>query len=120
MAKLEMRKDTNLWVTFGEMDDMHGQNAEVIIDRKKKDVRIRLGNEILKVVYDQKGLKAIILNDIYIHRRRIPVVPKEKASTCPHCGKTMQTNEGASEKQNGRVIIWCAYCGQPYSYWEDL
>lgn len=64
-----MREDIHGWITFGELSDVHGQHEEVIIDRKRKDVRVRLHNDLLKIQYDQKGLVAVLLNDIYIHRR---------------------------------------------------
>ena len=67
--KLEMRDTIHGWITFGEMSDANGQCEAVIIDRKRKDVRVQLHNDILKIQYDQKGVKAVLLNDIYVWQR---------------------------------------------------
>jgi len=64
-----MREDVHGWITFGEMLDMQGHNEEVIIDQKRKDVRLRCHNDIVKIQYDQKGVKAILVQDIYVYQR---------------------------------------------------
>lgn len=64
--KLEMREDEHAWIVWG---GSIGHQNEVIIDRERKDVRARFGNDIVKMQYDNKGLKGILVADIYVYQR---------------------------------------------------
>ena len=63
--KLELRDDKHCWITFGRASIQH----EVIIDQEKQDVRARFNNDIVKMIYDDKGLKAILVADKYVYQR---------------------------------------------------
>jgi hypothetical protein len=41
--------------------------GEVIIDEIEKDIRIRIKDNIIKIVYNDSGLKEILLDDIPVY-----------------------------------------------------
>jgi hypothetical protein len=43
------------------------KDGEVIIDEVEKDIRIRIKDNIIKIVYNDKGLKEILLDDIPVY-----------------------------------------------------
>jgi len=57
--KVEMRENKHLWVTFGY--------CEIVVDRELKDIRIKIGTDIIKIRYND-GLKDILLNDIPLQK----------------------------------------------------
>lgn len=62
--KVEMRQDLHLWVTFDE------PYKEIIVDRERGDVRIRIGNSVIKIRYKENELRDILLNDVPLQMSR--------------------------------------------------
>lgn len=62
--KIEMRESQHLWIIFGKVPF-----KEVIIDREHGDVRVRIGNDIVKLKYEGNELAGILVNDEYVYRR---------------------------------------------------
>ena len=60
--KVEMREDRHLWVQF---DPTKRDWREVIID-KEKDVRISDGQNVVKVRFEGKKIKDVLVNDIFV------------------------------------------------------
>ena len=63
--KVEMREDRHLWVQF---DPSKGDWREVIID-KEKDVRIGDGHAVVKVRFEGKKIKDVLVDDIFVWSR---------------------------------------------------
>lgn len=53
-------RDLDLWVTFGEPENYN----EIIVDRLRSDIRVRIGNNLIKIRYKDNELRDILLNDI--------------------------------------------------------
>jgi hypothetical protein len=45
------------------------KNGEVIIDEVEKDIRVRIKDNIIKIVFDDSGLKEILVDDIIVYNR---------------------------------------------------
>jgi len=60
--KVEMREDRHLWV---EIDPTKGDFREVIID-KERDFRINDGQTVVKVRFQDKKIRDILVNDIFV------------------------------------------------------
>ena len=60
--KVEMREDRHLWV---QVDPTKGDFREVIID-KERDVRINDGHTVVKVRFEGKKIKDVLVDDIFI------------------------------------------------------
>jgi hypothetical protein len=43
------------------------KNGEVIIDEIEKDIRVRIKDNIIKIVYDNKGLKEVFIDDVPVY-----------------------------------------------------
>jgi hypothetical protein len=43
------------------------KDGEVLIDEIEKDIRVRIKDVIIKIVYNDKGLKEILLDDIPVY-----------------------------------------------------
>jgi hypothetical protein len=52
-----------------EMQKSLFKNGEVIIDEIEKDIRVRIKDAIIKIVFDDSGLKEILVDDILIYNR---------------------------------------------------
>jgi hypothetical protein len=43
------------------------KDGEVIIDEIEKDIRIRIKDNIIKIVYNDKGLKEVFIDDVPVY-----------------------------------------------------
>lgn len=73
--KQVMTDQKHLWVVLG---DESTNFDEVIIDREREDVRVRIGNRVIKIQYrtkenERSEIRGVLMNDIYI----IPVPTKQ-------------------------------------------
>ena len=65
--KIVMNDAKDLWVVVGSE---HEHYNEVIIDREHGDVRVRIGNNIVKVQFSGSELKGVLVNDVYCYPRK--------------------------------------------------
>jgi len=63
--KVEMREDRHLWV---QTDPAKGDLREIIID-KETDVRINDGQTVVKVRFQDKKIRDILVNDVFVWTR---------------------------------------------------
>lgn len=61
--KIEMREDRHLWVTI---NPAKGDRREIIIDQQK-DVRICDGKHVVKVRFDGKRIKDVLVDDVFVY-----------------------------------------------------
>lgn len=66
--KLEMGDEKHAWITF---NGTGLRENEVIIDRQRNDIRVRIGNSIVKIQHDRKEVKGILLDDIYCFKKGV-------------------------------------------------
>jgi hypothetical protein len=45
------------------------KNGEVIIDEIEKDIRVRIKDAIIKIVFNDSGLKEILVDDVIVYNR---------------------------------------------------
>jgi len=60
--KVEMREDKHLWVTLGHPAE---DPREVIIDQDR-DVRICDGHTVVKVRFEGKKIRDVLVDDIFV------------------------------------------------------
>ena len=67
MLKIEMRDAKHLWIIMGTEGDLKS-NREVIIDLEHEDVRVVIGNNVVKVCFflEKNVLRAVLLNDVFL------------------------------------------------------
>jgi hypothetical protein len=52
-----------------EMQKSSFKNGEVIIDEIEKDIRVRIKDAIIKIVFNDSGLKEILVDDVLVYNR---------------------------------------------------
>ncbi len=62
--RMEMRGSKHLSIVFDDFP-----SKEVIIDRENRDIRARIGDDVVKIEYEGKDLTAILVNDEYVYKR---------------------------------------------------
>ncbi|MDH5375804.1 MAG: hypothetical protein OEZ21_07095 [Candidatus Bathyarchaeota archaeon] len=63
--KVVMGKTKHLWVVVGEESERYDQ---VIIDREHGDIRVVIGNNVIKIRKRQGKFQDILVNDIFVHK----------------------------------------------------
>jgi hypothetical protein len=53
-----------------EMQKSSFKNGEVIIDEIEKDIRVRIKDVIIKIVFDDSGLKEILVDDVIVYSEK--------------------------------------------------
>jgi hypothetical protein len=51
-----------------EMQRSLFKNGEVIIDEIEKDIRVRIKDAIIKIVFDDSGLKEILVDEVIVYK----------------------------------------------------
>jgi hypothetical protein len=63
--------------------------GEVIIDEIEKDIRVRIKDNIIKIVFDDSGLKEILVDDVIVYENLLKVQEmKDKCYALKINGKT--------------------------------
>lgn len=65
MTKIVMKDLKHLWVILGEE---HERYDEVIIDREHEDIRVRIGNNIVKIRKREGKLQDVLVDDIFVYQ----------------------------------------------------
>lgn len=64
MMKVDMRNRNHLWVIFDGAESE--ECRQVIVDKKKNDVRICDGSHVVNVVFDGSKLAMVIVDDVIV------------------------------------------------------
>ena len=58
-----MRNSQHLWIT---LDESKGDHRQVVVD-KDRDIRVCDGSLIVKIRFDKKKIKDVLVNDVFCY-----------------------------------------------------